>query len=125
MREYLVNLTNALIGKHRFDAADAIFTREEMFAYTKGCLEVEEISKMNPETLGHIMASFELGDLMVSKQELFSSLHFGGDGEALFKELVATCLAHAIVIRFHAEEAAGYGVPAYRRGKERGIAHRK
>ena len=118
MREYIVNLTNNLIGKHGFDDLARRLCKVDLLRHIKYCLEADDVAMMNPETMGRIMSSLEIGDLMTSKQELFSFLRFNGNGADLFRELVATCLAHAICIRFYSEEAEGYGVPAYRRGKE-------
>lgn len=102
MRQYIVNLTNNLIGKNRYDE---VFHKlrnssDEFIEYVKCDLETGDIRDMNPETLGKIMCSFELGDVMATKKELFQRVTFDGFCEDMFRELVSLCLAYAIKERF-------------------------
>ena len=40
--------------------------------------------------------SFEIGDVMASKKDLFNNVSFNGDCEEILRELVSLCLAFAI-----------------------------
>lgn len=97
MNPYIVNLTNNLIGRHHYDE---IFNRtedlEDFVRHVKTDLEANDVGVMSPPKLGEIMCSFEIGDVMVSKAGLFSSVHFSGNCEELLRELVSLCLAYAI-----------------------------
>lgn len=97
MGQYIVNLTNHLIGKNGYDA---IFHRIENLGkfveHVKASLEAGDVRAMSPAKLGEILCSFEIGDVMAGKQELLDGLHFSGDCEELLRELVSLCLAYAI-----------------------------
>ena len=97
MRQYIVNLTNHLIGKNRYDQ---IFYRikdpREFIKQVRLDLEAKDVRDMSPETLGKIMCSFEIGDVMASKADIFTSIHFSGDCEEMLRELVSLCLAYVI-----------------------------
>lgn len=110
MRPYIKNLTDQLINKNNFDFMfDSIMTRDAenprvflgkakrvFLESVETQLEAGDVGKMNPSTLGEIMSSLEIGDVMVGKEELFKQLHFSGNCEELLRELVATCLAFLI-----------------------------
>lgn len=102
MREYIVNLTDDLISKNRYDALDLGLRGDrnphlaDLVYHVKLDLESGDFRKMNPETLGRIMANFEIGDVLVGKKELLEQLHFSGDCEEFLRELVAPCLAYVI-----------------------------
>jgi hypothetical protein len=53
------------------------------------------------------MCSFEIGDVMAGKKDLFNSVHFSGDCEELLRELVSLCLAFAIRDRLSEEHLSG------------------
>lgn len=91
--EYITNLTTNLITKNRYDAHPL---SADFVTHVKDDLEFLDVKSMTPETLGRIMGSFEIGDVMASKKELFEGVTFGGDCEQLLRELVALCLALAI-----------------------------
>ena len=98
MRQYIVNLTNNLISKNRYDE---IFYKlgnssDKFIAHVKCDLEIGDVRDMNPETLGKIMCSFELGDVMATKKELYDNITFSGFCEDMLRELVSVCLAYAI-----------------------------
>lgn len=127
MRPYIVNLTNNLIGKNRFDEISMRYPRQprRFTQRVKEQLEVGDIADMSPETLGRIMGALEIGDVMASKAEMLDGLHFGGDCGDMLRELVAICLAYAIAKRFESDEIRANGIPAYRRAKEARIgSHR-
>lgn len=99
MREYIVNLTNNLIGKNNYDEIWAHRSRlggyEGFLKHVKVDLEnCDDVRNMNPETLGKIMCSFEIGDVMSSHPG--REVLFTGDCEQLLRDLVATCLAYVI-----------------------------
>lgn len=97
MREYIVNLTNNLIRKNRYDE---LFTKMnnpgEFLAHVTFELESQDIHAMNPEKLGTIMCSLETGDVIARKHELLGSLNFSGDCEETLRQFVALCLAYVI-----------------------------
>ncbi len=122
MREYIKNLTDHLITKNRYDELDLKLRGDRnprvasLVDHVKLDLESGDVRKMNPETLGKIMANLEIGDVMASKKELIDELHFSGDCEDLLRELVSLCLAFVIRDRLtgfqpHEERL----VPLYRR----------
>jgi hypothetical protein len=112
MRTYIVNLTNNLIDRNRFDEL-ANVNGERFLDYVTQVLEVGGVSKMRPETLGKIMCEFELGDLQVSKQEMQRRIYFSGEGEDMLRHLVSFCLALAIEARLAPEPEAD--IPPYQR----------
>lgn len=128
MREYIVNLTNNLIGKHRFDIVALRHRhsrRDTLVGKVKERIEIGDVANMSHETLGRIMGSLEIGDVMASKQDLFSQVHFAGDCGDLLRELVALCLAYAITARLDHDDIRMNDIPAYRREKEGSIGHRR
>jgi hypothetical protein len=99
--------------------------RLSLIEHIKEQLEIQDVADMSPETLGRIMGSLELFDVNASKDDLLRNLHFGGDCETMFRELVAICLAYAIAGRFEPDDTRMNDVPAYRRTKEARIgSHR-
>lgn len=118
MRPYIVNLTNNLIGKNRYDEIYAKFKTIDNFVnHVQMDLYCGDVLTMNPETLGKIMASFEIGDVMATKKELFNDLHFSGDCEDVLRELTARCLAYAIMQRFEPAHIRLPDVPPWRKRK--------
>lgn len=114
MRPYIINLTGNLIGKNRYDEVfHKIKNLNEFIKHVKFDLESSDIRIMNPDTLGRIMCSFEIGDVMASKIDLFSGVCFGGDCEDMFRELVSLCLAY--VIRDRLDDNCQTGVPHWKR----------
>ena len=114
-REYIKNLTNHLIDTHHYD--DEVWsrsnTRTSFPRHVALDLEANDIRDMSPETLGRILCSLEIGNVMASKNELFCALHFAGDCEEMLRELVALCLAY--VIRDRLYPPAISNLPPYRR----------
>lgn len=100
MRQYIVNLTNNLIGKNRYDE---IFYRignsDKFVEHVKTDLEAGDVRTMSPAKLGEIMCSFEIGDVTASKEDLFCGVDFGGDCEGMLREIVSLCLAYVIRYR--------------------------
>lgn len=122
MREYIVNLTNNLIRKNRYDE---LFTKmnnpSEFLTHVTLELESLDVHDMNPEKLGIIMCSFETGDVMAGKQELLGSLNFSGDCEETLRQFVALCLAFVIRERLDPHPASPSVVPYNTaRGKSNG-----
>ncbi|MBI1957081.1 MAG: hypothetical protein HYS44_01315 [Candidatus Niyogibacteria bacterium] len=117
MRPYIKNLTDNLIGKHRFDDAfKRESDRDEFLRQVQFDLENIDVNDMKPETLGKIMCSFEVGDVMAAKEHLAQGIHFAGDCGEMLRELVALCLAYAIRERLEESEYEhGSPVPPYRR----------
>lgn len=64
MREYIVNLTNNLIGEHQFDSMTVNFDKEDAFvAQAMNELLVQNVGRMSYETLGRIMCEFDGQDI--------------------------------------------------------------
>ncbi len=116
MRAYIVNLTDNLIGKHHFDKMAETMAKDwgGFLNFVKMSLETHDVREMNPETLGKIMCSFEVGDVLANKEQLFQKIYFAGDCEAMLRDLVAVCLAFAIADRLDPEAEFGTLVPPYR-----------
>lgn len=109
MRKYIKDLTDHLIKKNRYDEVDLRLREGKDFPdslvnHVRVDLEASDVLSMNPETLGKIMANFEIGDVMASKKELVDKLHFNGDCEDLLRELVALCLAYVIRDRLNGSQ---------------------
>lgn len=97
MRQYIVNLTNHLIDKNRYDEIFyKISNPDEFIRHVKLDLDSGDVRAMNPDTLGRIMCSFKTGDVKASKKDLFGGISFSGDCEEMLRELVSLCLAYAI-----------------------------
>ena len=108
MKQYIVNLTNHLIGKNRFDETFyRIGNLEKFVEHVKTDLEAGDVRTMSPAKLGEIMCSFEVGDVMAGKKDLFNGVHFSGDCEEMLRELVSLCLAFAIRDRLSEERLPG------------------
>lgn len=125
MREYIKNLTDNLINKNHYDQVDLKMRGQQgypgnLFDHVKVDLEAGDVRKMNPETLGRIMANLEVGDVMASKKELIDGLHFSGDCEDLLHELVSLCLA--FVIRDRLDHSGFNTVPSYRCRERKAMA---
>lgn len=112
MRQYIVNLTNHLISKNRYDQIFyKIGNSDEFVRHVKLDLDSDDVQSMSPETLGKIMYSFEIGDVMANKEELFNGVSFSGDCEEMLRELVSLCLAYAIRDRLN--DRCPTGVPRW------------
>jgi hypothetical protein len=97
MTPYIENLTNSIIGKHRFDELFRRRIGETSFVESvSSTLEVDDVQQMKPETLGRVLCSLEVGDVILSKKELLGGLHFSGDPGDTLREMVAVCLAKVI-----------------------------
>ena len=108
MKQYIVNLTNHLIGKNRFDETfSRIGNLDKFVEHVKTDLEAGDVRTMSPAKLGEIMCSFEIGDVMAGKKDLFNGVHFSGDCEEMLRELVSLCLAFAIRDRLSEERLSG------------------
>jgi hypothetical protein len=114
MTPYIKNLTNNLIGKHRFDE---FFRRRigktSFIDSVRIMLETADVRVMNPETLGRVLCSLEIGDVMLGKKELFGGLHFSGDPGETLREMVAACLAQVIHDRLD-PSMTGSQIPRYK-----------
>lgn len=112
MRKYIVNLTSNLINKNRYDE---IFARmnnpSEFLTHIALDLESDDVKDMSPETLGKIMCSFEIGDVMSGHPG--KEVKFSGDCEDLLREIVSICLAYVIRSRLNGESKT-----PYRRGRD-------
>lgn len=121
MTPYIQRITDSLIGKHRFNESFHRTPHKAIFIEsTATTLEVDDVEKMSPGTLGRILCSFEIGDVMARKEELIGGLHFSGDLSAMLRELVSVCLAYAIHDRLDPtmEEShiPHYGKPKHKSG---------
>ncbi|GEM_PF-2106000 len=107
MREYIVNLTNNLIGKNRYDEVfRRMDNRNEFLTHVKFDLDSGDVRDMTPETLGKIMCSFEIGDVLSSHPG--KEVTFSGDCEDFLRETASLCLAYAIRGRLNQELEPAY-----------------
>lgn len=105
MRQYILNLTDNLIGRNNYkEVFSKIRSQEEFIDFVKMDQYCGEVRKMNPETLGKIMCAFDIGDVMATRQDLFNGVNFSGDCEEFLRELVSLCLAYAIRERLNVKE---------------------
>jgi hypothetical protein len=112
--QYLVNLSNSLIGSNRYDEkARSYLDRRPQFRKQLAVdLSICEVSEMKPAKLGEIMAAFDVGDVMATKEEIFELVHFAGDCEEMLREIVSVCLAFYIDSRLNDKHPS---IPPYRR----------
>ena len=121
MSPYIENLVKNLIGKNHYYLCMAfggwrehkerqeellslskdldlakLPTSQSFLTIVKRDLEINDVQQMNPATLGKIMCSLEMGDVMASKEDLFKQVTFDGSCDLMLRELVALCLAYAI-----------------------------
>ncbi len=97
---YLKNLTDHLIRKHRYDKVHQnLLTPDQSRSFIKESLGAQVVNEMSPKTLGEIMCSFEIGDIMSAHPG--KEVSFSGDCESMLRELVALCLAYLIVDRLN------------------------
>lgn len=110
MRQYIVNLTNNLIGKNGYEELYHQYDDLRLFLeLVKLDLETGDVGAMSPAKLGQIMCSFEVGDVITSKSELLGHVRFAGTCEQMLRELVSIYLAYVIK-----ERLAGFnhtGIP--------------
>lgn len=118
MRKYIENLTSHFILKNRYNAALSMIDGEDDFLlyYLKTDLLSGDVRQMSPKTLGKIMCSFEIGDVMASTEDLFNGVSFSGDCEEMLRELVAHCLAYKIKDVLLGKEFSTYEVFVRLRG---------
>lgn len=103
MTQYIVNLTNNLIRKNRYNHTHPF--RENFIKDVAKDLLITDIMDMSPETLGKILCSIQTGEVLSTKEELFGYVHFNGNCEDTLRELVACCLAHVIQERLNPHTA--------------------
>ena len=117
MRKYIVDLTNDLINRNRFDRVCDYMAGNKATFLKQATMEllIGDVAQMRPETLGKIMASFEVGDVMVNRQEIFDGVTFSGDSEEFHREVVSFFLAAAIFERLEPEASRNPKIPAYRK----------
>lgn len=118
MRQYIVELTNALIGQNNLDfARDRMRDDHKFVRYATEVLEAGAVREMRPETLGKILCELEVGDVMTSREELLGGLFFSGNCEELLRQLTAKCLAY--VIRDRLTPSGADLVPQFKRQLKR------
>jgi hypothetical protein len=107
MRLYIINLTNNLIRKHRYDDLANAFGREDFLRFVQLDLLSGDVSAMRPETLGKIMCSIHTKEIAGTNEELFQGTHLAGTCESMLRELVARFLAYTILERLQMNPRAG------------------
>ena len=115
MRQYIINLTDNLIGKHRLDRKQKFLNGEEVLRKFYEATIENDVAQMSPETLGKIMCSLEIGDVMISQEEFRLKCLFWGDGRDMLNILVTFFLARVIYDRLKPWSQESGAVP-YRRG---------
>jgi hypothetical protein len=105
---YLQNLTDQLIGTNNLDQLwNRAPDQDTFLEWVELGLEVDEVGDMRPETLGKILCSFEVGTIMITREELFNELRFAGDCEQTLCHLVSRCLAYLIRSRLDGSTVRG------------------
>lgn len=95
--QYIQNLFDFLTNKNRFKEAVGRFTNSEDFInYIRVQLLYGDLERMKPETLGKIMGAFEVGSVLTTKKEIMKHVTYAGNCGDMLREIVASCLAHAI-----------------------------
>ncbi len=119
MRKYIVNLTDHLAVLHRYGTSS--LPSNELRKHIALDLYIKDVADMRPEKLGEILCSLESGDVMATKQELLSLVHFSGDCGDMLRELVAACLAYVIVDRMD-QYGTERGLPPLRTSRKISVA---
>lgn len=110
MRQYIINLTDHLIGRYNLEQAFGRRKDKETFIEdVKFVLDVDAVGEMTGQRLGHIMSSFEVGDVPATQAELMRYVSFAGDCDGFLRQIVSTSLAYTIEARLSHDES----VPAY------------
>jgi hypothetical protein len=117
MIDYILGLTEDLIGQYRLDDINETNSPDETLKHTVRCLRTGAVAKMNGSTLGLIMDCFEAGDVVVSSDEIMEHVKFTGNGSAMLRDMVAVCLAYTIMNRFNPNREPG--IPGYPRNAKR------
>ena len=107
MREYIVNLTNNLIGEHKFDSMiDRPDVDEPDFLrQAAATLMAQNISRMSPETLGRILCELDGTDINPGVRFEFSIY---GECKLKVHILVSGLLAQVIYNRLSGRAPCGY-----------------
>lgn len=96
VQEYIVNLTDDFIRRHRF-AALRPHVRRGFFAYVKDTIAQHDVARMSPETLGRIMCSLKPAEVLVYEAGGFlGMLKFRDDCGDLLRQAVTVALACVI-----------------------------
>ncbi len=123
MRKYLIDLTTSLIQKHRFDDdmgrllsgwSIAVSNESEFLAHVAQALEISALWDVTPERLGHMMASFELGEVMATQEEIFKHVRFSGGCKDFLRQQVAFFLACVIRDRLNPTADTIKHIPPYK-----------
>jgi hypothetical protein len=110
--KYLIRLTDDLIATGKYAEWHTRLEKlGEFFEHVRMDLSIGKVAEMSPDRLGRILASFEVGHVMATKEELFAKVTFSGNCEELLRELVAVCLAYFIRDRF--DPTCAQHVPPY------------
>lgn len=106
MREYIVNLTNNLIGEHQFDSMMANLTNEgEFILQASRELLIQNVSRMSPETLGRILCELDGADI---NPGVHFELSVNKKCERSMRILVSGLLAQSIYNRLSGRIPFGY-----------------
>ena len=118
MRQYIVNLTNNLIGKHGFDlmfrhmgtdAVNKLGWKEGFVRLVNMTISAREVRKMSPETLGKVVCSFEQSEIPCNTPAFFF-----GEPDQFLRNTVSHFLAWSIRYRLDESVRAHHGrIPAY------------
>ena len=119
MREYIVNLTNNLIGKHGFDLVyesmkgrgDILGVKEEFVRLVNITIGSNDVRSMSPETLGKIVCSLEGSELPGYNPGLFM-----GDPAEFLRGITSSFLAWSIRYRLDPDALARHSkIPPYKK----------
>lgn len=117
MRQYIVNLTNNLIGTHGFDLVfesmkaqkKTVEWKEEFVHLVLVTIGSREVRAMSPETLGKVICS-----MMELELPAYTPGHFFGKPEQYLRDIASSMLAWSIRYRLDEGSRKYHGmVPAY------------
>ncbi len=102
MKQYIINLTNDLIKRHRLNTFycghSSLTQKPEFITSAKGRI-ASSICRMSPSKLGAILGDLENGDVIASREELLEHLTYAGNCLYTLQDLVATALAYVVYSR--------------------------
>jgi hypothetical protein len=117
MKQYIVNLTDDLIKRHRlcevYCEFNSLASKPDFIVRAKGRIAAS-ICRMNPCKLGEILGDIENGEVIASKEELLLHVTYRGNMLYTFQDLVAAALAYAVHSRL-GPASVELGFPPFRK----------
>ena len=116
MKEYIVNLTNNLIGKHGFDlifesmkATNPSGHTQQFFKLVHMTIGSNDVRDMSPETLGKVICSIDGDEIPI-----MYPAEYAGNPDGYLRSAVSKFLAWSILYRFDSVALKRHTrIPAY------------